>query len=379
MRSEMEGKRERWGDGVTERLSTGESRGGEFRFALSLPVSSSPRLPVALPLLMIAWLIIATLTASAATPFNEYASRVEQAAKMVKPLLKGEHEETEVRGTLKVVEQMLPTTEDIEFDHEVVHVDNTWLHQAISALKAEKEARQQQVAEIYHRLSALERRLKPGSESAKDESAAERARLQSILSRPEYQPEAEKESTIQKWINEVKDAFWRLMSRIFSAGGMSAPNATTILLLRILIYLAVGFAIILAGRALARRLHYGAQRKAKGEVREVLGEQIEDHVTAEDLIKAASDLARAGEYRLAIRRAYIALLYELEQRGKLRLHRSKTNRDYLRALSDEPTIYPPVADLTNAYERVWYGHARAVSEDYAGFIARYREALAVDS
>lgn len=370
MRGKMERMRDREREGRRDRAKQNSLRRS---VALSLPPSLSPSL------LVMAWLISATLTASAATPFNEYASRIEQAAKKVKTLIKGEHEEAEVRGTLKVVEQMLPTTEDIEFGREVVHVDNTWLHQAISALKPEREAREQQVAEIYHRLSALERRLKPGSETTKDESAAERARLQSILSRPEYQPEAEKESTLQKWFNELKDAIFRFLARIFSAGGMSAPNAMTILLLRLLIYTAVGLAIILAGRALARSLRRGAKRQAKGEVREVLGEQIEEHVTAEDLIKAAGELARAGEYRLAIRRVYIALLYDLEQRGKLRLHRSKTNRDYLHALSSEPAIYPPVADLTTAYERVWYGHARAVSDDYAGFIARYREALAIDS
>ena len=326
---------------------------------------------------MIAWLFIATLAVSAATPFKEYASRVEQAAKMVQTLIKGEHSEAEIRDTFKVVEQMLPTTEDIEFGREVVHVDNTWLHQAVGALSQKAEARRQQVMEIYQRLDALERRLKLGSGAAKDESAAERARLQRILSRSEYQPKKEEDSAIRKWFNEFMDALLQFMRRLFSAGGASAraPNAITVLLLRLLIYAAVGLAIIWAGRALVRNWRHGAKRKEKGEVREVLGEQIEEHITAEDLIKAASDLARAGDYRLAIRRAYIALLYELEQRGKLRLHRSKTNRDYLRALSGEPTIYPPVADLTNAYERVWYGHARAVSDDYAGFIARYREVV----
>ncbi len=374
MRGKMERARETGilGDWETGRLED---------LLSSRPVAPSPYRPVSLALLVMAWLLIATLTASAATPFEEYASRVEQAAKMVKTLIKGEHAEAEIRGTLKVVEQMLPTTEDIEFGREVVHVDNTWLHQAISALKHESEARQPQVAEIYHRLNALERRLKSGSEATTDESATERARLQRILSRPEYQPKKEEESTIQKWLNEFKEAFFRFLDRLFSAGGMSAraPNSTTILLLRLLIYTAVGLAIIWAGRALARSLRRGAKRKEKGEVREVLGEPIEEHVTAEDLIKAAGELARAGDYRLAIRRAYIALLYELEQRGKLRLHRSKTNRDYLRALRGEPAIYLPVADLTNAYERVWYGHARAVSDDYTGFIARYREAIAIAS
>ena len=47
--------------------------------------------------------------------------------------------------------------------------------------------------------------------------------------------------------------------------------------------MAVGLAIIWAGRALARNWRRVAKRKGKGEVREVLGEQIEEHVTAETL------------------------------------------------------------------------------------------------
>jgi Domain of unknown function (DUF4129) len=69
----------------------------------------------------------------------------------------------------------------------------------------------------------------------------------------------------------------------------------------------------------------------------------------------------------------LALLYELEQRGKVHLHRAKTNRDYLGELQNEPQIYPPVASLTNNYERVWYGDGAATLEDYAGFIEKYRE------
>ena len=61
-------------------------------------------------------------------------------------------------------------------------------------------------------------------------------------------------------------------------------------------------------------------------MREILGEQFDADVTADDLLKTAAEMARKGEYRLAIRRAYLALLYELEQRGKLRwLHLDTRN------------------------------------------------------
>ena len=366
---EKEGQRDR----EKERGREGESLVAARRlFFLSLPLSVSFSLLLSIA---VTWLMM--IVVSAATPFAEYASRVEQAAKLVQSLLKDDYEEAEIRGTLKVVAQMLPTTEDIEFNREIVHVDNAWLHQAITALSHEKEARQRQLIVIQHRLSALARRLKPASEIKAEEPGDERARLQQILARSEYQPESEQQSTLQKWLRRAWRGFVRVLERIFSAGGESAraPNGLTLLLLRFLIYAVVGVAVIWGLSAIIRRQRRRISRPEKGGLREVLGEQIEEHVTAEDLIKAASELARAGEYRLAIRRAYIALLYELEQRGKLRLHRAKTNHDYLRALGSEPAIYFPVADLTNAYERVWYGHADAVSDDYSSFITRYRDVV----
>jgi len=89
----------------------------------------------------------------------------------------------------------------------------------------------------------------------------------------------------------------------------------------------------------------------------------------------ASELARQGEYRKAIRRAYIALLCDLDQRGKLRLDRSMTNRDYLDAMRSEQGIYPTFSVMTLAFERAWYGQARATEEEFRNFVALYQEAI----
>ena len=96
------------------------------------------------------------------------------------------------------------------------------------------------------------------------------------------------------------------------------------------------------------------------------------------MLAQARALAKQGDYRAAIRRAYIALLYELEQRGKLRLHRSKTNRDYLEDLRSEQIIYPSFVALTRIFERIWYGHASATEFDFEGFLTGYREAVKSD-
>jgi Domain of unknown function (DUF4129) len=98
-------------------------------------------------------------------------------------------------------------------------------------------------------------------------------------------------------------------------------------------------------------------------------------MTARELFDKATELARTGDYRSAIRRAYIALLCELEDRGKLRLHRSKTNRDYLDAMRSDPGIFPDFSSLTGLFEHVWYGQQRATDEQFGDFITRYEETI----
>ena len=62
-----------------------------------------------------------------------------------------------------------------------------------------------------------------------------------------------------------------------------------------------------------------------------------------------------------------------EQRGKLRLGRSKTNRDYLDAMRSEQRIYPTFSVMTNAFEHVWYGQERATEDEFREFVALYQE------
>jgi hypothetical protein len=116
-------------------------------------------------------------------------------------------------------------------------------------------------------------------------------------------------------------------------------------------------------------------KTTKESVREILGVEITDETTTENLLAAARALAQQGDFRGAIRRAYLALLYELEQRGKLRLHRAHTNRDYLNALRNETALYPAFASLTQNFERVWYGQTPATEIDFEGFLTGYQSVV----
>jgi hypothetical protein len=142
---------------------------------------------------------------------------------------------------------------------------------------------------------------------------------------------------------------------------------------RVFILLLFMGALLFGLATLLKRLRLQRNSKPeKKEAREVLGEEIDGDVTAADLFARAAELARLGDYRAAIRRAYISVLVELEQRGKLRLHQARTNRDYLDALHNEDQIYPPFSSMTGAYERVWYGEEKATNVEFEQFIQVYR-------
>jgi hypothetical protein len=117
------------------------------------------------------------------------------------------------------------------------------------------------------------------------------------------------------------------------------------------------------------------KKKVKAGPRIVLGETLEPDQSATDLLSEAEILARRGELRAAIRKAYIALLVELGERKILSLAQYKTNRDYLRAMREIEPLYGNVKQLTDSFERHWYGFAHADETDWLAFRSAYEQAL----
>ena len=103
------------------------------------------------------------------------------------------------------------------------------------------------------------------------------------------------------------------------------------------------------------------------EPRIVLGERLEPDQTASDLLEQAEALARTGDLRGAIRKAYIALLCELGDRKVIVLAQHKTNRDYLLAVRNRRALYEPLRKLTASFEIHWYGFVAPAPTDWEAF------------
>ena len=80
----------------------------------------------------------------------------------------------------------------------------------------------------------------------------------------------------------------------------------------------------------------------------------EDNLTAQSAFAAAQTSAENNDRRSAVRLLYLAAFLSLDERDMLRFDRSKTNREYLRAVAGSE-FAPTLRDVIGVFDRVWYG------------------------
>lgn len=318
-------------------------------------------------------------TTVSAIPITDYDSNLKYAISTLGHLSQsGDNFDSELPEAVESVRTKLPKHETVEFEGEVYNVNNSWLHEDLDEL-VKADNRIERLAHIVWTLQAIETRVaeraNPSGSPAENKEWA-RTRLESILARPEYVTDTEGSNA---FIRAMRN-FFEWLAKFFpkpraaNAGGI---NWIT----RIAQILVIGLAVVVLLFVL-KTLYVrfsGRSRKPKtGKTREariVLGERLEPEATATDLLSEAEALARQGDLRAAIRKAYIALLVELGDRKLISLAHHKTNRDYLNSLRSVPQLHSRMRGLTDSFERHWYGFASATANDWQDFRAGYLAAL----
>ncbi len=332
----------------------------------------------------IGFLFLAT-SAVQAIPVDEYRKQIQQAVTALATLAQADETEDpsayERRSaeTLSGVRNLLPQTEAVEWNGASFNVDNSWLHQELDKYRTLKYAdRGEHLSRIMERLLAVDERLdeieKPATASIGNK-AEESRRLAEILQRPEYARKVSQESALSR----IVEQFFKWLQSLFpkpktvspGTAGMFSTIAQVFVIVLALAVLAFVMKLILPRLRRPRR----SKKKAKARARIVLGEKLEPGQSATDLLSEAELLARQGELRAAIRKAYIALLVELGERKIISLAQHKTNRDYLRAVREVEPLYGNVKQLTDSFERHWYGLAHATETDWLAFRSAYERAL----
>lgn len=91
------------------------------------------------------------------------------------------------------------------------------------------------------------------------------------------------------------------------------------------------------------------------------------------LAAQAAELIRAGRLRDGARVAYAAALRRLEEQGAIRPDPARTPRETLRVLTPSHRGAAPMAALTSAFERIWYGGRAAAGDEGPRLLGLLRE------
>lgn len=326
----------------------------------------------------------------------EYKENINSARQYLAVIIYPDGDQTEEKN-LQVKEEFftqlpkyLPAKEKIEIQGTTVETDNRWLYDKLEKYKensltnfADSSDEQKLILNnVYERLTALELEIEELETAAagtatKDEN---KRKLSEILSREEFlKPKPPEENIFQRTIRRIKE--W--LSEMFPKSDIQPDSAFAGLgvLGEVLKYLLYALIIGAIGFALYKLLpfffdKYKSREKREKKERVIMGERLASDATANSLFGDAENLAKQGDLRGAIRKGYIALLCELDDRQIIRLTKNKTNRDYLRDVKRiEEEKYVPMNSLTNNFERHWYGFSEANPTDWEEFKNGYKEVV----
>ena len=319
-------------------------------------------------------LFVASESFAAATLLN-YEHRIVRAAEQIERIKSDKEYEEE---GISYIKRLLPRTEDVELEGVSTQVNNSWIYVLLDSYAAEKDAQNRMALlnEAVGRLRALDAHLRRAeAETGTSQPENARERIRDILSRRAFQPEPETPVgafikkvlvRVRRFVAELYLSLTRMLERLFGTGASVGwiSNVVLILVLAVAVIVAVRF---------GGRLRRPKTRSKK--TRLVLGEEITAASTSRQLAEAGLAAARAGDFRTAVRKLYVSLLYELSERNLIELEDSATNHEYLKKASGLAGVASPMRYLTDRFDYVWYGMFPSSESEFAAYFARYEEAM----
>ncbi len=335
--------------------------------------------------LAVVWIVLIFAAPGWTGTVSNYHARIEAALKNVTKLRMQQKElsdgDRSPKESIAKILGLIPRRETIDLSGAAIETDNGWLHDGLTSILAADPAEGAAILlAVEERLTAVNEQLQSLDEittaaNSKDEN---KQKIAEILRRAEYQPPQEKgESLIQKWIREFTEWLASVFPRAPVLPDTASGEGTLKSALQVLVFVIVigliGFLVYKFAPMISYRLT--GRRQKKRDDRVILGERISGEVSAVDLFSEAELLAAQGNLRGAIRKGYVSLLCDLSDRKLLRLARHKTNKDYLRDIRKDHTIFDNMLGLTGAFERNWYGLRTVEPADWEEFRLRYHETV----
>jgi len=245
----------------------------------------------------------------------------------------------------------------IEGEHYSVPTD--WLRETLSSLEQNHWLADDYAKEIQTRLEALRADAKALSEPATLRPKAARSKLDEILKRREFAGvhgpgwSERVRKRVTAWLGDLLD---RISNRLSAHPALSRGLIWTLAIVLVLVFMAW-----LARSFLKRRPDTSLD----------LGGPIRAVRTWRDWARDALAASARGNYRDAIRLAYWAGVYRLEETGLWNVERTRTHREYLRLLpAGGEERRAALEALTWRFEHVWYGRLPASQDDFQFVIAQ---------
>jgi hypothetical protein len=255
------------------------------------------------------------------------------------------------RISLDLVAPRLVALEAVRLpDGSAAPVDNRWL--------AEELARPlPRLDRIGARLGALVDAMAAPPPSA---PADAEARLDALLARPPF-ADLNAEPRAPGWLDRFFEWLGGLLGDVAQPVGEAAggtPGSFASWLVAVTGAALVLGVLVIWLRGLRRAIRPGAALApaAAAEARDEA-----------DARTQAAALARAGDYRGAVRLLALAALLWLDEGGRLRYDAHQTNREHLARLRDQPELRRRLAPVVETADRVWYGGAPLDAAGYAAF------------
>jgi hypothetical protein len=300
-------------------------------------------------------LLVAILLALPLSALNlrEYQAELDHWSEQVARLEKNPGQAASLR-------RMLPSSWTIEEAGQRWESPTAWLNDALEKIEADNSAAAIQVAKMQAHLEAL-RGAADSLEARAPDDRASRGKLNQILARSEYHPhESWFESLkrkVDEWLEKAYRPLRKALDWLFRRLHLPKMPDVSPPFLRILV------AALLLGLLylLSRRYLFRPERAATPVIPEAV---MKSRRAWLDFSSRAAQAEQAGDHREAIRLAYWAGIYRLEELGVWRAEITRTHREYLRLIPRDAAQREPLAAITRTFELSWYGGQPASADEF---------------
>jgi hypothetical protein len=134
---------------------------------------------------------------------------------------------------------------------------------------------------------------------------------------------------------------------------------------------AIVFLIAVAVMIILFLIKDGLPNNEKIEKTVITLENIEENIHETDLDRFIREAKEKGDYALAMRLYYLAVIKELSLKKLIKWKRDKTNGEYLRELRSS-NFFTEFNEVTNIFERIWYGGGKIDATTFEGFEGKFR-------